>query len=48
LINKQGQPIINDTGLAALTLMVAESEPTQKETFIRLNMYMLAPDKRNR
>lgn len=44
LINKQGQPIINDTGLAALTLLVAESAPTQKETLIRLIMNMLAPE----
>ncbi len=44
LINEQGQPIINDTGLAALTLLVAESAPTQKETLIRLIMNMLAPE----
>lgn len=42
LMNKQGQPIINDTGLAALTLLVAESAPAQKETLIRLIMNMLA------
>jgi prophage maintenance system killer protein len=47
LINKQGEPIINDTGLAALTLLVAESAPTQKETLIRLIMNMLAPDEKN-
>jgi len=41
LINAQGQPIINDTGLAALTLLVAESDPKQKETLIRLIMNML-------
>ncbi|WP_265049114.1 hypothetical protein [Alkalimarinus alittae] len=34
--------IINDTGLAALTLLVAESAPAQKETLIRLIMNMLA------
>jgi prophage maintenance system killer protein len=44
LMNAQGQPIINDTGLAALTLLVAESAPAQKETLIRLIMNMLAPD----
>jgi hypothetical protein len=43
-MNAQGQPIINDTGLAALTLLVAESAPAQKETLIRLIMNMLAPD----
>ncbi|ORU93301.1 MAG: hypothetical protein A6F72_06575 [Cycloclasticus sp. symbiont of Poecilosclerida sp. N] len=41
LLNKQDQPIINDTGLAALTLLVAESAPEQKETMIRLIMSML-------
>lgn len=45
LLNHQGQPIINDTGLAALTLLVAESDPKQKETLIRLIMNMLATDK---
>lgn len=43
LFNSQGQPIINDTGLAALTLLVAESAPAQKETLIKLIMTMLAP-----
>lgn len=36
-----GQPIINDIGLAALALLVAESAPTQKETMIRLIENML-------
>lgn len=44
LLNKQGQPIINDTGLAALTLLVAESAPEQKDTLIRLIMNMLVPE----
>ena len=30
-----------DKGLAALTLLVAESDPKQKETLIRLIMHML-------
>lgn len=38
-----GEPIINDTGLAALTLLVAESAPAQKETLIRLIINMLSP-----
>lgn len=42
LLNAQGDPVINDTGLAALTLLVAESDPTNKETMIRLIMNMLA------
>lgn len=42
LLNAQGDAVINDTGLAALTLLVAESDPKQKETLIRLIMNMLA------
>lgn len=42
LLDEQAQPVINDTGLAALTLLVAESPPAQKETLIRLIMNMLA------
>ena len=41
LLDEQDQPVINDTGLAALTLLVAESVPEQKETMIRLIMNML-------
>ncbi len=41
LLSSNGQPVINDTGLAALTLLVAESDPKQKETLIRLIMHML-------
>lgn len=40
---KDGQPIINDIGLAALALLVAESAPKQKDTMIRLIMNMIAP-----
>lgn len=36
------QPVINDIGLAALALLVAESAPAQKETMIRLIENMLA------
>jgi hypothetical protein len=32
---------LNDTGLAALTLLVAESDPKQKETLIKLIMNLL-------
>ncbi|OED41003.1 hypothetical protein ACH42_15105 [Endozoicomonas sp. (ex Bugula neritina AB1)] len=42
LLNAGGEPVINDTGLAALTLLVAESDPKQKETLIRLMMNMLS------
>nr|WP_319493474.1 virulence protein RhuM/Fic/DOC family protein [uncultured Desulfobacter sp.] len=41
LLNQGGDPIINDTGLAALTLLVAESAPNQKDTIIKLIMNLL-------
>ena len=41
LFNNKGEPIINDTGLAALTLLVAESAPQQKDILIRLIMNLL-------
>ena len=44
LLDATGQPVINDIGLAALALLVAESDPAQKETMIRLVMNMLAQD----
>lgn len=44
LFTAQGNPRINDTGLAALTLLVAESNPAQKETLVRLIMNMLAQE----
>jgi hypothetical protein len=31
---RNAQPIINDVGLAALALLVAESAPEQKDTMI--------------
>ncbi|MDF0750570.1 virulence RhuM family protein [Marinobacter sp. 71-i] len=42
LFNASGEPVINDVGLAALTLLVAESNPVNKDTMIRLVMNMLA------
>ena len=42
LLNDGGDMVINDTGLAALTLLVAESDPKQKETLIKLIMNMLS------
>lgn len=44
LFNGQGELVINDIGLSALTLLVAESDPKHKETLIRLIMNMLAPE----
>lgn len=42
LMNDAGRPVLNDAGLAALTLLVAESVAGQKETLIHLIMNMLA------
>jgi len=42
LLDTVGQPVINDIGLAALALLVAESDPARKDTLIRLIMNMLA------
>ena len=42
LLDGTGNPVINDIGLAALALLVAESDPAHKETMIRLIMSMLA------
>ena len=42
LLDADGTPVINDIGLAALALLVAESDPAQKDTMIRLIMNMLA------
>lgn len=38
---RDGQPVINDIGLAALALLVAESAPMQKDTMISLIENML-------
>ena len=40
LFNDDGQVVIDDTGLAALTLLVAESDPKQKDTLIDPNYYI--------
>lgn len=44
LLDARDMPVINDTGLAALTLLVAESDAKQKELMIRLIMNMLAQE----
>jgi prophage maintenance system killer protein len=46
LYHPSGEVVINDNGLAAITLLVAESDPAQKETIIRLIMNMLSQEKR--
>ncbi|XXQ68876.1 hypothetical protein ACKLNO_03190 [Neisseriaceae bacterium B1] len=40
LLNAQRQPIINNMGLTALTLLVAESDPKQKDVLIKLIMHI--------
>ncbi|OGI38017.1 MAG: hypothetical protein A2140_07900 [Candidatus Muproteobacteria bacterium RBG_16_62_13] len=39
---RNDEPVINDVGLAALALLVAESDPKSKDVLIRLIMNMLA------
>lgn len=39
---ENGEAVINDSGLAALALLVAECDPKDKEALIRLIMNMLA------
>ncbi len=39
----ENTPIINDTGLTALALLIAESNPDNKETLIKLVVHMLQP-----
>lgn len=39
---RNGEPAINDVGLAALALLVAESDPKDKDVMVRLVMNMLA------
>ena len=39
---RAGQPVVNDVGLAALALLVAESDPKAREVMIRLIQTMLA------
>jgi len=41
LFDANGEVLINDNALAALTLLVAQSDPTHKEIIIRLVMNML-------
>ena len=42
LMDEAGEPVINDVGLAALALLIAESAAEQKDTMIKLVMNMLA------
>ena len=42
LMREDGTPVINDVVLAALALLVAESDPKDKDVLIRLIMNMLA------
>lgn len=41
LFTRDDHPVINDTGLAALTLLVAESDPKQKGILIKLIMNLV-------
>ncbi|WP_340678441.1 virulence protein RhuM/Fic/DOC family protein [Paraglaciecola sp.] len=45
LLNSHYEPVINDTGLAAITLLVAESNPKEKDTVVRLIENLLSHQK---
>ncbi len=44
LVKKDGSPKINDNALVALSLLIAESEPSQKDLMVRLVINLLAED----
>ena len=44
LFGADGSPVVNDVGLAALSLLVAQARPPEKDVLIRLIMNMLAGD----
>jgi prophage maintenance system killer protein len=44
LFGEDGSAVVNDVGLAALSLLVAQSRPDEKDVLIRLIMNMLAGD----
>lgn len=45
LVRQDGEPVVNDTGLTALALLVAESKPQEKELLVRLVMHMVDLEK---
>lgn len=47
LMQENGSPVVNDVGIAALALLVAESNPKDKDVLIRLIMNMLATNLTN-
>ena len=47
LMREDGSPVVNDVGLTALALLVAESDPKDKDVLIRLSMNMLTTDPAN-
>ena len=47
LMREDGNPVVNDVGLAALALLVAESDPKDKDVLVRLIMNMLAMNHSN-
>ncbi|MEM6987503.1 MAG: hypothetical protein AAF499_13310, partial [Pseudomonadota bacterium] len=46
LLNMRGEPVINDIGLAALTLLIAESDAKKKDIMVHLILNMLAASDR--
>ena len=47
LMREDGSPVVNDVGLTALALLVAESDPKDKDVLIGLIMNMLTTDLSN-
>jgi len=45
LINKNGERIIDNNSLAALTLMIAESDPKEKDVIIKIILNLLKDDR---
>lgn len=44
LLSADGQELVSDNALVAMTLMVAASDPSEKETVVRLLENMLVPE----
>jgi prophage maintenance system killer protein len=41
LVNAAGEPLLSDAALVAMTLMIAESRPEEKEVLVRIVTHLL-------
>ena len=41
LVDGSGQPLVSDASLVAMTLMIAESRPTEKDVLVRIVTHLL-------